>query len=102
MELSVFSDRPGLSAGYDGRDGRGSIAGRTRWAAASASKITHVTLKGGVARETVLADLPSVVGNVEGVAAVPGPGGGYRLYIVTDNNFEDNNPTRLLAFDWKP
>ena len=42
------------------------------------------------------------VGNVEGVSAVASPGGGsYRLYIVTDNNFEERNATRLLAFDWK-
>jgi hypothetical protein len=66
------------------------------------SKITHVILRGGLASETLLADLPKDVGNVEGVSAVTAPGGGYRLYIVTDNNFEDNNPTRLLAFDWKP
>jgi hypothetical protein len=67
------------------------------------SKITHVTLKGNVASETVLAELPSAVGNVEGVTAVKGAAAGYyRLYIVTDNNFEDGNATRLLAFDWKP
>jgi len=66
------------------------------------SKIVRVTLRGGIARETVLADLPKSVGNVEGVSAVLAPGGGYRLYIVTDNNFENGTPTRLLAFDWKP
>ena len=66
------------------------------------SKIVHLTLRNGVASEALLADLPKTVGNVEGVSAVLAPGGGYRLYIVTDNNFEDGTPTRLLAFDWKP
>jgi hypothetical protein len=65
------------------------------------SKIVHVWLRNGVASETVLADLPKTVGNVEGVSAVAAPGGGYRLYIVTDNNFDEATPTRLLAFDWK-
>ncbi len=66
------------------------------------AKITHVVLRGNVASETLLTDLPKEVGNVEGISAVTAPGGGYRLYIVTDNNFEDGNATRLLAFDWKP
>jgi hypothetical protein len=66
------------------------------------AKIVRVTLRNGVAIETLLADLPKTVGNVEGVTAVVGADGGYRLYIVTDNNFEDGTPTRLLAFDWKP
>jgi hypothetical protein len=65
-----------------------------------ASIIAHVTLQGGKAVVTPLAQLPNVVGNVEGISAVT-EAGGYRLYIVTDNNFDPKTPTRLLAFDWR-
>jgi hypothetical protein len=66
------------------------------------SIIARVSLVGGKAVVTELTRLPSIVGNVEGISAVVGPAGGYRLYIVTDNNFDDRTATRLLAFDWKP
>lgn len=65
------------------------------------SLIARVAITGGKAVVTELARLPNSVGNVEGISAVVGPNGGYRLYIVTDNNFEENTATRLLAFDWR-
>ena len=38
--------------------------------------------------------------NMEGIAAVPKPGGGFRLYLVSDDNFMSFERTLLLAFDW--
>jgi hypothetical protein len=51
---------------------------------------------------------PLTVDNFEGIAAVPGPGGRIRLYLVSDDNFGTFNGlptdqrTLLLAFDWRP
>lgn len=50
---------------------------------------------------------PLTVDNLEGLAAVPRPGGGVRFYLVSDDNFGfyDGRPTGqrtlLLAYDWK-
>ena len=43
---------------------------------------------------------PLTVDNFEGVAAVRSPGGGLRLYLISDDNFSDKQRTLLLAFDW--
>lgn len=49
---------------------------------------------------------PLTVDNLEGVAAVPQPGGRVRFYLISDDNFGfyDGKPTDqrtlLLAFDW--
>ena len=47
--------------------------------------------------------------NMEGVAAVPGAHGGVRLYLISDDNFDNavtpligGQRTLLLAFDWTP
>lgn len=51
---------------------------------------------------------PLTVDNFEGVAAVPGPAGRIRFYLISDDNFGTYNglPTHqrtlLLAFDWMP
>lgn len=51
---------------------------------------------------------PLTVDNLEGLAAVPQPGGRVRFYLVSDDNFGlyDGKPTDqrtlLLAFDWAP
>ena len=51
---------------------------------------------------------PMTVDNLEGVAAVPQPGGRIRFYLISDDNFGlyDGKPTDqrtlLLAFDWTP
>jgi hypothetical protein len=51
----------------------------------------------------ILAELkiaaPMTVDNLEGVAAVRAPGGGLRLYLISDDNFSDDQRTLLLAFD---
>jgi hypothetical protein len=50
---------------------------------------------------------PLTVDNLEGLGAVPGPGGGIRFYLTSDDNFGAYNghPTEqrtlLLAFDWR-
>jgi hypothetical protein len=43
---------------------------------------------------------PLTVDNFEAIAAVPRPGGGWRLYILSDDNFSARQRTLLLAFDW--
>ena len=51
---------------------------------------------------------PLTVDNMEGVAAVPGPGGRIRFYLISDDNFGTYNGvptgqrTLLMAFDWTP
>jgi hypothetical protein len=45
---------------------------------------------------------PLTVDNFEGVDFVPRPGGGYRVYILSDDNFSASQRTLLLAFDWTP
>jgi len=45
---------------------------------------------------------PLTVDNVEAIAAVPLAGGGWRLYLLSDDNFRRGQRTLLLAFDWKP
>jgi hypothetical protein len=45
---------------------------------------------------------PMTVDNFEGLAAVPGPDGAIRFYLISDDNFSKTQRTLLLAFDWKP
>ncbi|MDP1617404.1 esterase-like activity of phytase family protein [Phenylobacterium sp.] len=45
---------------------------------------------------------PLTVDNFEGVDFVPRPGGGYRIYLLADDNFSASQRTLLLAFDWRP
>lgn len=40
--------------------------------------------------------------NVEGIAAEPTSGGVTRLWMVTDNNFQERRPTLLIAVEVKP
>jgi hypothetical protein len=41
------------------------------------------------------------VDNFEAIAATPLAGGGWRLYLLSDDNFRPSQRTLLLAFDWK-
>jgi hypothetical protein len=41
------------------------------------------------------------VDNFEGIAVVPRPTGGIRLYLVSDDNGSAAQRTYLLAFDWQ-
>ena len=45
---------------------------------------------------------PLTVDNFEGVHFTPRPDGGYRVYILSDDNFSASQRTLLLAFDWTP
>ncbi len=50
-----------------------------------------------------LAMAPSTtVDNFEGVAVAPRPNGDWRLYLLSDDNFNPSQRTLLLAFDWTP
>ena len=40
--------------------------------------------------------------NVEALAAEPMPGGGTRLWLMTDNNLQQRRPTLLIALELKP
>lgn len=44
----------------------------------------------------------STVDNFEGVAVTSRPSGDWRLYLLSDDNFNDKQRTLLLAFDWTP
>mgnify|MGYP001185016494 CR=1 FL=1 len=45
---------------------------------------------------------PMSVDNYEGVTVVPKGNGGWRLYLLSDDNFSPTQRTLLLAFDWMP
>ena len=45
---------------------------------------------------------PLTVDNFEGIAVVPRPPDGIRLYLVSDDNGSPTQRTYLLAFDWQP
>jgi hypothetical protein len=45
---------------------------------------------------------PLSVDNFEGISVVPGPGGGLRLFLISDDNGSAAQRTYLLAFDWQP
>lgn len=44
----------------------------------------------------------TTVDNFEGVSVVPRADGSWRLYLLSDDNFNDKQRTILLAFDWTP
>lgn len=52
------------------------------------------------ARRLAVLERPLTRDNMEGIAAVPRPSGGFRLYLVSDDNFKRFERTLLLAFDW--
>jgi hypothetical protein len=44
---------------------------------------------------------PATVDNFEGLAAVPRANGGFRFYLLSDDNASASQRTLLLAFDWQ-
>ncbi len=44
--------------------------------------------------------IPLTVDNFEGLAWTPRPDGGYRFYLIADDNSGSTQRTLLLAFDW--
>ena len=65
--------------------------------------VAHLPVRDGRARMAPLATLahPLTVDNFEGIAALP-HGHGWRLHLVSDDNFAGHQRTLLLAFDWRP
>lgn len=45
---------------------------------------------------------PLTVDNFEGLGAVQRPDGGFRFYLISDDNASSSQRTLLLAFDWRP
>lgn len=45
---------------------------------------------------------PMTVDNFEGVSIVPRADSGWRIYLLSDDNFSASQRTLLLAFDWTP
>jgi hypothetical protein len=73
------------------------------------ARIVHIPAAdikaGNVMHAEVLAELapPLSVDNMEGIAAVPDPEGpGYRIYLVSDDNFNPLQRTLLMEFSWMP
>jgi len=63
--------------------------------------LLQIVASGKVAAQMDLAP-PLSVDNYEGLAAVPGPDGGFRFYLVSDDNANATQQTLLVAFDWRP
>jgi hypothetical protein len=45
---------------------------------------------------------PLTVDNFEGLGAAQRPDGGFRFYLISDDNASPSQRTLLLAFDWRP
>lgn len=68
------------------------------------ARIEHLAPAEGGYRATLLAQLspPMTVDNMEGLAVRSLPDGdGWRLYLLSDDNFRVEERTLLLAFDWR-
>lgn len=70
------------------------------------SRIILTVVSQPLGKKTVIGRLamgPSTtVDNFEGVAVAARPDGGWRLYLLSDDNFNPTQRTLLLAFDWRP
>lgn len=70
------------------------------------SRIILTVVSKPLGRKAVIGRLamgPSTtVDNFEGVAVAARPDGGWRIYLLSDDNFSASQRTLLLAFDWAP
>lgn len=66
-------------------------------------RVTRASIDAGRWEGEAVAELAPPVGvdNFEGLAVAPGADGAVRLYIVSDDNFNDSQRTLLYAFDLK-
>jgi hypothetical protein len=64
-------------------------------------EITGVTSGKAKAREVFRFSKPAAVDNFEGISVLPQPGGGWRIYLLSDDNSSPSQRTMLLAFAWK-
>jgi hypothetical protein len=82
--------------------------GRTAWLLRAFNAVTRsvidlrITDAAGRTLDEMELREPMTVDNFEGLAAVPGPDGAIRFYLISDDNFSKTQRTLLLAFDWKP
>jgi hypothetical protein len=93
--LATFGDDGGfamLSRAYDPRRGN-----RT-----SVRLISGTDLGPAHVRDELTLSAPLTTDNFEGIAVVPQPADGIRLYLLSDDNGSPTQHTYLLAFDWKP
>jgi hypothetical protein len=89
----------------DGLAGRGALVGVWRQWTGRHGRVA-VTLfepdaRGGLALRTLaVLDERYSIDNFEGISAEPRPGGGWRFWLVSDDNFSARQRTLLMAFDW--
>jgi hypothetical protein len=88
-----------------GEDGGFAMLGRTydplRGIRISVRLIDTTGAPGGRVLDEMTMASPLSVDNFEGIAVVPRPTGGIRLYLVSDDNGSAAQRTYLLAFDWQ-
>ena len=84
-----------------GTDGRIAYLLRA-WDPVRGNRVT-LTLQDSKGAEVARMDLakPLTIDNFEGLAAVPGPNGAIRFYLISDDNFSSSQRTLLVAFDFK-
>lgn len=72
------------------------------WDPVRGNRVT-LTLQDAKGAEVARLDLakPLTIDNFEGLAAVPGPNGAIRFYLISDDNFSPSQRTLLVAFDFK-
>ena len=89
-----------------GEDGGLAILGRSydprRGARISVRLIATTGATAGRVLDEMILAAPLTVDNFEGIAVVPRPAGGIRLYLLSDDNGSAAQRTYLLAFDWQP
>jgi hypothetical protein len=64
--------------------------------------ISTMGAPGGRVLDEMAMAAPLTVDNFEGLAVVPQPAGGIRLYLLSDDNGSAVQHTYLFAFDWQP
>lgn len=99
LELVGMEHLPGGGAVYLLRDYKPVIGNTVR---------IQVVDRNGVKLDGMKLGKPFTIDNFEGIGAVPLRGGGFRFYIISDDNFgtyaglPTDQRTLLLAFDWRP
>ena len=65
------------------------------------TRLTRQMIDSGRVNAEVLAQLdpPFPLDNFEGISATRAPGGGLRIYVISDDNLSERQRTLLLAFD---
>lgn len=104
----VEGPRVELAVGFGLVAARRLPGGRTAWLLRAFNPVTRsvidlrITDAAGRTVDQMELREPLTVDNFEGLAVVPKPDGGLRVYLISDDNFSSSQRTLLLAFDWKP